>query len=54
MRTEHRSVATERLQGMNAFHLLTADWRIRLLAQITCASYRPIVLRPAADRRAES
>jgi len=33
-------VPAERHLGMNLFQLLALDWRIRLLAQATCAPYR--------------
>ena len=50
--TEHRSVETERLQGMNIFQLFAADWRIRLLARLTCAPYRPTTLSSTGKRSA--
>jgi len=40
----------ERLQGMTFFQFLATDYRIRFLAQITCAPYRPNTL-SSTDKR---
>ncbi len=34
-------MVAERHQGMSIYSLATADWRVRLLARLTCAPYRP-------------
>jgi hypothetical protein len=39
---------------MTIHQLLTADRRIRFLAQITCAPYRPITTSSSTDKRPAS
>jgi hypothetical protein len=39
---------------MTIFELLATDYRIRFLAQITCAPYRPITTSSSTDKRSAS